>query len=389
MLFWAWLPLVSILMVITDMIIGHALRHSSLGFFLASMFLGILSFFLLVAGDMGVDYHGYKFFYETMPTFMQFYEGTSLLPLNLEPGFQFIVMTAKSLGLGIRGPVFLLYLLACFILLKGCKTAHIPPLTAAALFVLLIYPDFYGQQRMAFACACGILVLGYLTSGKPFGIIIIALLAAMIQYVALAYFAVLVLHFIDRKNSVYRKFISNRFSLVLGEVRKTFSRDRVSFIFPLTLVISLILLVSSANQTVIIRIVEILELGTLQQVAVVQKFMSYYHRNTLIDLSLLGFSGTTFFILIVIVTYTARPIYWKLRYGLLFLMTSLFSFALLSPLPFVSYRVVEMFYVPGLIYIGSLIVSKKGGMYIGSTALIVLTFVQYANVVSLLGPYSL
>ena len=188
---WALLPFMASVMVVVDLLIGKTSRHSALGFFLASMFLGILSLFLFSAGDMGQDYQGYKFFYTNMPTFLEFFHGASLLPLNLEPGFQFIVMTAKSLELGVRGPVLLLYLLACLIFLRGCKIAQLPPLTASAFFIVLIYPDFYGQQRMAFVCACGILILGYLNSGKPISIIAVTLLAAMVQYVGVAYFAAL------------------------------------------------------------------------------------------------------------------------------------------------------------------------------------------------------
>ena len=352
-MFWYSLPLIATVIVIIDLIIGHNARHSALGYFLALMTLGILSLFLFSAGDMGVDYHGYKFFYVTMPTFMQFFNGAGLLPLNLEPGFQFIVMTAKSLGLGVRGPVLLLYFLACFIFLKGCKNGELPPLTVTALFILLIYPDFYGQQRMAFICACGICIIGYLNKSRPLGIILVTLLATMFQYVALAYFVALVFHYVDKRNPDYRGFITRRIIIVLGRLRKTFLRDSVTYLFPVIILISFILLATSVNQAIILQVVGVLEYGFARQLPIVEKFLSYYSRNSEISLSFLGFLSTSLFILIIIFSYNANPIYWKLRYGLVFLILALLSFAILSPLPFVSYRVVQLFYLPGLMYIGS------------------------------------
>lgn len=375
-------------MVLIDLLIGQSSRHSAISFFLATIFLGILSILLFAAGEMGMDYHGYRVFYDIMPTFRQYWNGASLLPLNLEPGFQIIVMTAKSLGLGVRGPVLLLYFLSCFILLKGCKLAKLPPLTVSALFTLLIYPEFYGQQRMAFVYTCGILILGYLNSGKLSFIFMTTTLATMFQYVALAYLAALVVHFVDKERLPYVDTISSRFVIVFGGVRKTFSRDRILYIFPLTLVTALILAMSAANKTVIVMVLGLLESDFWQLSPVVQKFMSYYHRSQEIALSFWGFSGTALFILISLITYSAHPIYDRLRYGIYFLIISLFSFVILSPLPFVSYRVVLMFYLSGLIYVGSLIISRKVGLYIGPAALVVLILVRYINMVSSLGPYS-
>ena len=375
-------------MVTLDFLTDRDARGSTLSFFLAAMFLGLLSLLLFSAGDMGQDYHGYKFFYENMPTFREFFYGASILPLNLEPGYQFIVITAKSLGLGVRGPVSLLYLLACFIFLKGCKIAQLPPLTASALFILLIYPDFYGQQRMAFVFACGILILGYMKTARPLGIITMTLLATTVQYVALAYFAALVFHILDKQKSDPRKFAAHNISIVMGRMKKTFSRDSVASKFLLVLVVSVILLVTDANKVVILSLIESFENGFAQNVPIVEKFMSYYYRNSIINLSFLGTAATSVFILIVLFTFTATSIYWKLRYGLVFLIISIFSFALLSPLPFVSYRVVQMFYAAGLVYVGSIILTKKTGLYVGPAALIGLVIIRYINLFSSLGPYS-
>lgn len=375
-------------MVTLDFLTDRNARGSTLSFFLAATFLGPLSLLLFLAGDMGQDYHGYKFYYENMPTFLEFFLGGSLLPLNMEPGYQFIVMTAKSLGLGIRGPVSLLYLLACFIFLRGCKTAQLPPLTASALFILLIYPDFYGQQRMAFVCACGVLIIGYMKTARPLAIMMIILLATMLQYVALAYFAALVFYFLDKHNSDIRKFATQNTSIVLGRTKKTFSRESLIFIFPLALGMSVIFLVTDANKILILSGIKFFENGFAQNIPIVEKFLSYYYRNSIIDLSFLGFAATSVFILIVLFTFTASSIYWKLRYGLVFLIISSFSFAFLSALPFVSYRVVHMFYLVGLLYVGSIILTKKTGLYIGSAALIGLVIIRYINLFTSLGPYS-
>lgn len=388
MLFWILLPVIALVMVALDFLTDRDARGSTLSFFLAAMFLGLLSLLLFSAGDMGLDYHGYKFFYENMPTFLEFFYGASFLPLSLEPGYQFIVMTAKSLGLGVRGPVLLLYLLACFIFLRGCKNAQLPPLTASALFILLIYPDFYGQQRMAFVCACGILILGYMKTARPLGIITMILLATTVQYVALAYFAALVWYILDKKNSNSRKFAAQRISIVLGGMKKIFSREKVIIIFPLVLGVSVAFLFTDANTVLILYGIEIFENGFAQNVPIIEKFMSYYKRNSIINLSFLGFAATTVFILIVLFTFTASSIYWKLRNGLVFLILSIFSFAIFSPLPFVSYRVVQMFYLAGLLYVGSTILVKKTGLYIGSAALIGLVIIRYLNLFSSLGPYS-
>ena len=151
---------------------------------------------------------------------------------------------------------------------------------------------------------------------------------------------------------------------------------------------SVILLVTDANKVVILSLIESFENGFAQNVPIVEKFMSYYYRNSIINLSFLGTAATSVFILIVLFTFTATSIYWKLRYGLVFLIISIFSFALLSPLPFVSYRVVQMFYAAGLVYVGSIILTKKTGLYVGPAALIGLVIIRYINLFSSLGPYS-
>lgn len=171
-------------------------------------------------------------------------------------------------------------------------------------------------------------------------------------------------------------------------MKKIFSREKVIIIFPLVLGVSVAFLFTDANTVLILYGIEIFENGFAQNVPIIEKFMSYYKRNSIINLSFLGFAATTVFILIVLFTFTASSIYWKLRNGLVFLILSIFSFAIFSPLPFVSYRVVQMFYLAGLLYVGSTILVKKTGLYIGSAALIGLVIIRYLNLFSSLGPYS-
>lgn len=388
MTFWILLPAISMAMLLLDLMMGRVERQSTVSFFLAWLFLVILSIPLFLAGEMGLDYQGYKYFYVSIPTVLSFLGGAELLPLGLEPGYQFIVMLAKSLGLGVRGPVVLLFFFSCYLLLKGCKIAELPPLTLSALFILLIYPDFYGQQRMAFAYACGVLILGYLGARKPFHILGVTLLATTVQYVSLAYAATLFVYFYDRKNLNYHQFLTRRLSIILGGLRKTFSADRISYAVPIGLVITLVLLTSSFSERIILFAIDILDSGFGRQIPMVDKFLQYYFRNSALELSFLGSIATALFIIILFATYTNTPNFWRVRFGLAFLVLSLLSFAFLASLPFVSYRLTQMFFLVGMMYTGAIIIFSNRGFYIAPVVFFLLLFIRYLNVVDSLGPYS-
>lgn len=388
MIFWYLLPIISAFLLIIDFLTISNNRNSNVSYFIALICLLIFSFPLILSGEMGLDFQGYKYFYDNIPTFFEFLEGDKLLPLNLEPGYQYLVMIAKSFNLGDRGPVFLLHILSCFCLLKGCKVAQLPPITVSALFLLLVYPDFYGQQRMAFAYSVGILIIGFLKINKPLSILLMTIFAASFQYVAMAYVAVLFIYFIDKVNYEKNYLISKRLIVTYNKFRKIFSRDFVSYFFLLVIAISILLIISSTNIAIMLLLIDLLEAGFGTQLPFVDKFLQYYYRNQEVDLSFLGSLASTLFVIMLFLSYSSSSAYIKMRYGILFLILSILFFALLSPLPFLSYRVVQLFYLPGLIYVGSIIISKNKDLYVPSFIFIFLLSIRYVSVVSSLGPYS-
>lgn len=388
MFFWYLLPVISVSMLLLHFLTPKNLRLSSYAFLVSAAFLFCLVLPLYMAGNMGVDYTGYLFFYRNIPSFTEWISGRGLLPFGLEPGYQFIVMVAKSLGLNERGPVSLLYLISVYALLKGCRVASISPLAASAFFILLIYPEFYGQQRMAAVYSFGVLIIAYLSVRNLYGVVFTTLISALIQYVSLAYLACILVFLIDNKRILPNEFLSKRVVFSFGNFRKYFSKDMISFLFfPVLFGLAVIILVP-IQEKLIIFVVEQVNSFLGGGFPITGKFLEYYYRNTAIDISYLGILATCLLVLFVLFTYTAKSGFFKIRYGVAFLILSVLFFGFFAPLPFVSYRVVLLFSLVGFIYVGSIIISKKPALYITPVLLISLVVLRYVTLVVSLGRYS-
>lgn len=388
MFFWYLLPVISLSMLLLHFLTPKNLRLSSHAFLVSTAFLFCLVLPLYMAGNMGMDYTGYLLFYRNIPSFTEWINGKELLPFGLEPGYQIIVMLTKSLGLNERGPVSLLYLISVYAFLKGCRVASIPPLSASVFFILLIYPEFYGQQRMAAVYSLGVLVIAYLSVRNLYGVVFTTLIGALIQYVSLAYLACIFVFLIDNKRIFPNEFLSKRVVFSFGGFRKYFSKDVISFLtLPALFGLAAIILLP-IQEKLIIFAVEQVDSFLGGNFPITGKFISYYYRNTVIDTSYLGTLATCLLILFILFTYTAKSEFFKIRYGVAFLILSVLFFGFFAPLPFVSYRVVLLFSLAGFIYIGSIIISKKSALYITPILLISVAVLRYVTVVFSLGRYS-
>lgn len=388
MLFWYILLLLAGCVILIDLSMERRRRRSKSCHFASILILSILSIPLLLAGQMGMDYEGYKYFYDNLPAFGEYWRGADILPHNVEFGYQLIVMFAKSLNLGIRGPYFLSYLLACFAFLYGCRLASIPFLTGTALFILLIYPDFYGQQRMAVVTAFGVLSLGFLASRKQVGILLVTTIGTMFQYVSFAYLVAAAMLYVDKLSGSRGSFSGLRTKVSFCTLHKTIATDRLTLLIPIGLGAAFFSFASSMNQLGILQLAGFLE-SNFSTSAIVEKFLSYFYRSQFIEPSLLGSFATSVLIISCVLSFSKSPVYPFIRYGLVYLAVSVVVFLVFSPMPIMSYRVVNIFFNSGLLVVSAIILSRKEGSYIPALLALVLILNSYLELIWELGPYSM
>ena len=374
MIFWYFVAFLALGMLLINSSLTKSARLGRLAWWLSFLIFGILSIFLVARGDMGIDWFNYLDVYIKSPSFYSLVTQNNWLDFNLEPGFQVYMSILKLFELHYNLIPTLLFVVSYLMVMHGCKLWNISPLPMTAMITLLIYPNYYGQIRMAFVYTIGILIGLSILNRSTKHKFLLTLLSASFHYIGLTYLIALFVPLRLPNLFIFRS---------LNAIDYTSLQKRLATVFfYLSLLFSCVLF----SQPILQSIVSVLSLSSNP---LSEKLTIYYLRITDLDQSNLGFLLLLAFASMLILFSNRESSARRTTVfaaGIGFFAAAL-ALAITSSFPVLSHRLFSIIFIPSMsILISSVSLGSKSNclLYI---LLALYSFNYFFRVSYSIGPY--
>jgi hypothetical protein len=374
MVFWYFVAFLGLGMLLINSFLTKSARLGRFAWLLSFLIFGFLAIFLATRGDMGVDWAPYTEAYALIPSFFSLITKNAWLPFNLEPGFQVFISILKLFELHHNLIPTVLFVVSYLMLMYGCKRWNTPPLPMTAIITLLVYPNYYGQIRMAFVYTIGVLIGLSVVNRSNKHLFQLSLLSASVQYIGIAYLMAVFLK---------PRFLNLLIFRPLNIIHYTSFRVRLATVF---FCLSLVFACIPFSQSILNSIITVVSIGSNP---LSDKLYSYYMRVADVDQSNLG--------LFLLVAFASMLILFSNRESTTRRTTvfaagvGFFAAALIltisSTFPILSHRAVSMMVIPSTAILISSVSLRSKANFLLYILLVFYSLSSFFRVSYAIGPY--
>lgn len=376
MIVWWIVGALSLSLFLLNSVMAKPSRHGNIAWVLSLSAFLFLFFLLAIRGEgVGVDWLAYKEIYSGIPTFPTLIIEGGWLPLNIEPGYQLYMSFLKFFNFHPNFLPTFLFMISYIMIMKGCKRWRVPPLAMTAMIILLIYPHYYGQIRMAFVYTLGILIgLAVLNQSRKV-VIVKALLASSVQYIGLAYFAAL--PFI-RRNALN------------PSLKPSYLEWRLSTLKRINIVLAFVFISFVAYVVSEDILAAFMHLVSLMDNPVASKLFSYYLRIEEVNRSFLGISVIAIFG-ISMVSLSNREILQNRKVMIVSgigMLVAVFIANFTGGFPVLAHRITSMILIPSLAILLSMVSLRSKNNFFFYFVLFCYSIYKFGQISVAIGLYS-